>query len=147
MWTIFHAAGATNVVWVWCPNAVDQPAEIAPHWTQYYPGDGYVDWVGVDGYSHGGTADRTPLSLFMGIYNDYHTKKPIMIAETAALEPRKQQWITSLRQTLKRLPDIGAVIWFDQNNAARGWDWRITTTPAALTAFKALAKDPYFAAR
>ena len=39
MWTIFQAAGATNVIWVWCPNAVDQPAGLAPHWTPYYPGD------------------------------------------------------------------------------------------------------------
>ena len=147
MWTIFHAAGATNVIWVWCPNAVDQPAGLAPHWTQYYPGDSYVDWVAADGYNHGGTTDRTPLSLFMGIYNDYHTKKPIMIAETAALEPNKPQWITSLRQTLKHLPDIAAIIWFDQNNAARGWDWRITTTPKALTAYKTWAKDPYYTAR
>ncbi len=147
IWTIFHAAGATNVVWVWCPNAVDQPAGLAPHWTAYYPGDHYVDWVAADGYNHGGTADRTPLSLFMGIYNDYHTKKPIMIAETAALEPNKVPWITSLRQTLKHLPDIAAVIWFDQNNASRNWDWRITTTPTTLTTYKAWATDPYYTAR
>ena len=142
MWTIFHAAGATNVVWVWCPNAVDQPAGLAPHWTAYYPGDHYVDWVAADGYNHGGTADRTPLSLFMGIYNDYHTKKPIMIAETAALEPNKTHWITSLRQTLKHLPDIAAVIWFDQNNAARGWDWRITTTPSSTHRLQNLGNRP-----
>ena len=147
MWTIFHAAGATNVVWVWCPNAIDQPAGLAPHWTTYYPGDHYVDWVAVDGYNHSGTADRTPLSLFMGIYNDYHTKKPIMIAETAALEPNKVPWITSLRHTLKRLPDIAAVTCFDQNNATRGWDWRITTTPTTLTAYQHWATDPYYDAR
>ncbi len=83
----------------------------------------------------------------MGIYNDYHTKKPIMIAETAALEPNKTNWITSLRRTLKHLPDVAGVVWFDQDNAARGWDWRITTTPATLTAYKAWAADPYYAAR
>jgi Glycosyl hydrolase family 26 len=147
MWTIFHAAGATNVVWVWCPNAVDQPAGHAPHWTAYYPGDQYVDWVAVDGYDHLDLPRRSPLSLFMGVYNDYHTTKPIMIAETAALEPDTPRWMSSVRQTLKQLPDVAGIVWFDQNNASRGWDWRITTTPAALAAYRAWAADPYYAAR
>ena len=60
---------------------------------------------------------------------------------------QNELWITSLRRTLKHLPNIAAVVWFDQDNAARGWDWRITTTPAALTAYKTWAKDPYYTAR
>jgi hypothetical protein len=47
---LFVAAGATNVVWAWCPNVT------AVHGgnrntLDYYPGDSYVDWTGVDGYN------------------------------------------------------------------------------------------------
>jgi hypothetical protein len=54
---IFRQEGATNVAFVWCANfpSRDYPptdangglAQIDP----YYPGDGYVDWVGMDCYN------------------------------------------------------------------------------------------------
>jgi mannan endo-1,4-beta-mannosidase len=70
---LFVQNGATNVVWVWCPNATDVPnATSAPwnHWTNYYPGDTYVDWVGIDGYNWGNTTAAShgkalPASLVM----------------------------------------------------------------------------------
>ena len=48
---LFVAAGATNVVWVWCPSVTDLPGGKGAewnHWMQYYPGDNYVDWASVD---------------------------------------------------------------------------------------------------
>ena len=44
-WTLFQQEGATNVEWVWCPNNGNYP------YKGFYPGDRYVDWVGVDGYN------------------------------------------------------------------------------------------------
>src|SRR5262245_44760314 len=44
---IFDKVGANNVTWVWTPNDRDVPSSSWNHWTQYYPGDAYVDWVGV----------------------------------------------------------------------------------------------------
>jgi hypothetical protein len=49
---IFTAAGATNVVWVWCPNVTDTDGSNRTT-MDYYPGDSYVDWTGVDGYNWG----------------------------------------------------------------------------------------------
>jgi beta-mannanase len=46
---LFAERGADNVRWVWCPNATaftDRTAQ------QFYPGDGYVDWVCADGYDY-----------------------------------------------------------------------------------------------
>ena len=40
---------------------------------------------------------------------------------------------------------IAAVVWFDARKGP--FDWRIDSSPAALAAFRALATDPYFAAR
>src|SRR5207245_1265065 len=50
---IFVRAGATNAIWVWAPNWEDIPKDSWNHWTHYYPGDGYVDWVGIDGFNWG----------------------------------------------------------------------------------------------
>jgi hypothetical protein len=49
---LFVAAGAANVVWVWCPNVTDVDGG-NHHTMDYYPGDSYVDWTGVDGYNWG----------------------------------------------------------------------------------------------
>jgi hypothetical protein len=54
-WRHFHdvvvAEGATNVTWVWVVNGIwqDPASDPAP----YYPGDAYVDWVGMDSYNWG----------------------------------------------------------------------------------------------
>ncbi len=47
---LFDAAGATRVTWVWNPNVTGGgAASLAP----LYPGDAYVDQVGLDGYNAG----------------------------------------------------------------------------------------------
>ncbi len=72
---IFRNEGASNVYFVWNPNCDD----IGPnHWTAYYPGNNYVDWVGIDLYQY--QPDTNPSSL-LGIYNDYSSQKPVMICE------------------------------------------------------------------
>ena len=45
---LFRSAGATNVQWVWAPGHRAYAQRI---WKQFYPGDGYVDWIGVDYYN------------------------------------------------------------------------------------------------
>lgn len=47
------AAGATNVQWVWCFNNSSTPNSSFNDPAQSYPGDAYVDWVGIDGYNWG----------------------------------------------------------------------------------------------
>jgi hypothetical protein len=42
----FLAAGATNVVWAWCPNVTDVNGGNR-HTMDSYPGDSYVNWTGV----------------------------------------------------------------------------------------------------
>ena len=54
---LFVAAGANNVVWAWCPNVTDTNGSNRTT-MDYYPGDAYVDWTGVDGYNWGTTNGR-----------------------------------------------------------------------------------------
>jgi Glycosyl hydrolase family 26 len=66
------------ITWVWAPNV--NPGQAAA--SAYYPGDGYVDVVGVDGYLNG--AGQTFASVFGSTLADIRkvTAKPVWIAET-----------------------------------------------------------------
>ena len=66
---IFGQAGATNAVWVWCPNAsAFDDGNAMP----YYPGGAYVDWVCGDGYNFApnrpGDKWETPGEIYNGWY-------------------------------------------------------------------------------
>jgi hypothetical protein len=146
---IFVAEGATNVLWVWCPLVNDVPATPWNHWTDYYPGDDYVDWVGIDAYNWGSSSSCCVWQSFAALltgspYQDYSSKKPIMLPETASAEVggNKAQWITDMHHDLMtEFRDIRAVVWFDINKET---DWRINSSPSALAAYQAMALDPYF---
>ena len=145
---IFRQERATNAVWVWSPNGANSPDEPWNHWRNYYPGDRYVDWVGIDMYNWGTRRSwsswRSFASLMAPVYTDYASRKPIMIAETASVEDggSKARWIKDARHSIKRaFPSIGAFLWFHANYVE---DWRINTSAEALMAFRRMGKDPYF---
>lgn len=147
---IFVQAGATNVGWVWGPNWQSRPGEPWNDLRHYYPGDEYVDWVGVSGYTD--ATRLTPDVLYEDIYQEYADRKPIMIAETGVRRKGGEQsadWIDLLRQWLDHHRGVGAVVWFDTNTHARGTDrftdFRIDRHPAMLAAYQRLAADPRFA--
>jgi Glycosyl hydrolase family 26 len=148
---LFVAEGATNVVWVWSPNGTDVPAAGWNHWTHYYPGDAYVDWVGIDGYNWGSTQSWSSWmsfrTIFEPVYRDYVGRKPIMIAETASAEAGgdKAAWLRDARQTIKTgLPGIAALVYFD---TAKETAWQVSSSPAAGKAFAGLVGDPFFNTR
>jgi hypothetical protein len=145
MHDIFVAHGATNVAWVWGPNAGSVPAQPWNEMGRYYPGDGYVDWVGLSGYFGN---RETPEYLFGSVVRNYGTRKPIMIAETGALEKGgtvKSDWIDQLAAWITAHPAVGALVWFDtDNDKGTGKNWRIDSSPTALAAFRRLANDPRF---
>jgi hypothetical protein len=152
---IFAAQGVNNVAWVWAPNADSKPGGIDPtswnNWRKYYPGDAYVDWVGIDGYNWGSSqswSSWTSLaSLIAPVYADYAARKPIMVAETASAEQGgdKSAWLDAARDVLKtRFQHVAALVYFDQDKET---NWSVTSSPAALRSFRALARDPYFAPR
>jgi beta-mannanase len=145
---LFVEVGATNVVWVWCPLVTDVPAAAWNHWTQYYPGDEYVDWVGLDAYNWGTSSSccvwQSFPTLVAALYADYAGKKPLMLPETASAEVGgdKGAWIDEMHSSLmSQFSAIKAVVWFDINKET---DWRVASSPGALDAYKAMGHDPYF---
>jgi hypothetical protein len=49
---LFSAEGATNLIWVFCPNGEDFPERGWNRPFGYYPGDAYADLIFVDAYEH-----------------------------------------------------------------------------------------------
>lgn len=146
---LFDAAGATNAVWVWSPNAADVPSASWNHWTRYYPGDRFVDWVGIDAYNWGTTHAWSSWaslgSMIAPLYADYARRKPIMIAETASTSVGgdKAAWLANVRTSLEsRFPGVAALVYFE---TVKETDWSVSSSPGALQAFRVLASDPYFA--
>ena len=143
---LFVAAGANNVVWAWCPNVTDTHGGNRTT-MDYYPGDAYVDWTGVDGYNWGTKNGgwQTFHQVFRNIYPLLAAKrKPIIIGEMASAEAGgdKGKWIDEIIPTLRTsFPLIKGVVWFDINKEA---DWRISSSPASEAAFIRMAKNPYF---
>ncbi len=125
-----------NVKFGWAPNNDSLPDTPQNKFEQYYPGDTYVDYVGIDGFNFNypwQTFDQAfggPLER-LKVY-----KKPIFIFSFASAEgTQKAAWITdALTVQIPKYPEIKAWIWF---NELKERDWRVWSDPESLNAFKA----------
>jgi hypothetical protein len=147
---VFADEGVTNVQWVWCPNATAFRGDDGRNAPAYYPGDEYVDWICADGYNWAPGRQGDEWRSFASIYSDFYAwgithGKPLMVGEFGAQERapgEKAQWLTDAREALKtQFPGIKAVVYFDAN---KDYDWRVTSSPETLAAFRDMANDPWF---
>lgn len=154
----FNAKGAGNVKWLWTPHgpSIDMSTEAWNDVSNYWPGDDYVDWIGLDGYNFypidpwGGTR---PLRDFDNCFRDLYDEcaklgdQPMMIAEfgTGNFQYEdfdKAAWISDAFSKIKTdYPRVKIFTWFNIN---KEHDWRVNSSPEALSAFKEAMKDPYY---
>jgi beta-mannanase len=134
---LFVSDGASNVKWVWSPN-VDYPGSTSL--PELYPGNAYVDYVGIDGYNWGtsrpGSVWQTPRQVFDPTIADVRTftHKRIVITEVSSTEQggSKAQWIDEFFSWLEATSRVIGFVWFQFDKEA---DWRVQSSPAAETAF------------
>ena len=142
---IFREQGAGNVAFVWSPNWNSGPDESWNRMERYYPGDAYVDWVGVSGYDF---YAESPGTLFRHVVSAYGKKKPIILTETAAIDhggDSKAQWIGALSSYVRKTPAIGAVVWFDTDvQHDSDHNFRFDTSDSALAAYRSMVRSSRF---
>ncbi len=142
---IFAEERAANVSWVWSPNWNSRPVEAWNTYAALYPGDRYVDWVGVSGYN---LNRESPHTLFSPIYRAYAATKPILITEVGAVDRggrTKADWITLFAQWVQTHPGVGGVTWFDTDtHPGSAEKWRVDTDAESLAAYRAMALSARF---
>jgi beta-mannanase len=148
---IFKREKVTNVKWIWCFMNFSFPDEPWNNWEKCYPGNDYVDWIGIDGYNWGTTQNWSDWQELKYMFRDQVRQckklwpsKPIMIAEFACAEKGgdKAAWIKQLPGYLKSsLRDVDALLWFDEKKET---DWRINSSSRVLAAYAEIMKDPIF---
>jgi hypothetical protein len=138
IWTIFHQLGVKNVSFVWCPGVEARTADLSG----FYPGDQYVDWIGVDGYDRAHLGEAGFASVFGRFYAQWVThRKPIMVAETGATSVDQASYLTGMARDLPiQFPEMKAVVYFDA--VGPHGDWVLQGT--GLSTFRQLASSPYF---
>lgn len=152
----FHA-GAPNVVMVWAPNDWPIGNEHA-----YYPGDEYVDWVGVSSYpiylANGSPKQKTTwMDRFREIYDTYGGKKPIMIVEGAPgpnveYDTSKDvTWIAAyeIRRfyagAARRYPNLKMItFWSNNESSGRLLQCKLSGNNAMLEAYRSAIADNYY---
>lgn len=156
---------APNVAMVWSPNAFPEQ-----NMNDYYPGDRYVDWVGVSMYTvycRNGKVDQPtdkedPTDNLKYIYGQYSARKPIMIAEHAATHFCQANnkdvtgWAVDktrfLYSSLPRLfPRVKMISWYSRNNISQPTaperqlnNYCLTESPKLLQAYRESVAGDYF---
>lgn len=151
---------APNVALVWSPG--DVPAySMDP----YYPGDDYVDWVGVslytEPYGNGDPKDpmfgTSPVERLTNLYNTYAARKPMMLSETAighyshsTNELFKDWTLVNLQRLYEimpyKYPRLKAITYFnvDQGNEKARNDYMLDDNDAIQAVYKKLIASPYY---
>jgi hypothetical protein len=143
---LFDAVGATQVIWVWSPN-VPRGTNGVPL-QPLYPGDQYVDLIGIDGYGTGEPTAREVLQPAVDAVESF-TDKPILVAETASAPgPRQAGWTADLFRWLKSTPNVIGFVWFQHSQDEGGrYDYRFDIDPTTKAAFRqgldSLALSPW----
>ena len=157
IYDIFEEEGVNNAIWVFNPNDNDYPPASWNSFLAYYPGDEYVQVIGVTGYNTGTYyADVTneKWKSFTDIYDEIQEafgecfgEFPWIITEFASssVGGDKAAWIEEMFAHIGDYENIKAAVWFDsadydyrpglEDVAARPY-W-IAETEETLQAFKA----------
>lgn len=142
---IFTSVGVNNVEWIWSPNWASNPPDAWNAIPNYYPGDAYVDWIGLSGYNwYTSGSPSQPWRDFDYLYDDVLTDltcryaKPQIIAEVGGIEgpggsQTKANWIAELYHKAPNYPFMRSIVWYN-SHAPNGADFRVTTSSQQLDA-------------
>ncbi len=154
---IFTTQNANNIKWVWCPHepSVDVSTEEWNDIINYWPGDEYVDLLGIDGFNFfpENPERSNPSFLSFGeLFDETYKKmlnisnKPISIMTGSAEFKRegiidsKSKWIEDAFNSIStKYKNVNTMFWFNFkfNESA---NWRVDSSDITLDTFKRVLK-------
>ena len=96
--------GATNITWVFHVNYEDDPFDAWNDFENYYPGDDYIDWLGISIYTL-----YTPLD---DEYTDFRPSMDDAMARLSLMAPDKPVIVAEFGATTNN-PNGDAAVWAD----------------------------------
>jgi hypothetical protein len=158
---LFRVEGARNVTWVFHVDADSTPRAPWNSMRAYYPGDDYVDWIGVSAYGAQSTSEsweslRAVLDRAYPRLVRISRGKPLMIAEFGIVENPAQgskgRWIARALEAVaaRRYPRIRGVSYWHanwQNEDGTQSRMRVDSSPNALAAYRDGISRPTFVVR
>jgi len=155
IWQVFEDQGANQyATWVWEPFCLEPSARFDIARMQeperYYPGDKYVDWIGLSAFSRKGShGDGMLFGHLIGRslpeMRKNHPDKPIMQAETGKSQMWDQpRWLVDAYKTIKSMPELKAVIYWDNVTTISVPPDDKTLSDKSLQTMKEIFKDPYW---
>lgn len=155
IYDIFEEEGVRNAIWVFNPNDVDYPPLKWNSQVSYYPGNKYVQMIGLTGYNTGtyyknqtGERWRSFTEIYDPLnekYSRFYGQFPWMITEFAcsSVGGDKGKWITDMFKNIGRYKNLKAAVWwsyadFDYSKTKKGTPARrywLDEKPEYLKAF------------
>ena len=138
--TLFRQQGADNVTWLWTVEADGPRTGPVQDW---WPGEKYVTWIGVDGYYY--RPSDTFATVFGRTITEVRTftSDPVLLSETA-VGPHAGQFnkILDLFNGMSTYDTLG-LVWFDKKQTGGTYrqDWRLEDSIPARIAFRLGARQ------
>ncbi|KRQ87301.1 Endoglucanase H precursor [Caloramator mitchellensis] len=140
---LFKTNGCNNAYFVWNPNNKSIPNYIWNDAVLFYPGNKFVDIIGMTAYNFGNTK-YSKFSYFDELYSDmYKTyllnypNKPMMIGEFASVSSGGDRplFIKDMFEKIKtKYKNIKIVIWFNKNDGE--YDFDLMNSDLSIKALK-----------
>ncbi|MBC7904512.1 MAG: glycosyltransferase, partial [Gemmatimonadaceae bacterium] len=141
---IFRNEGALNATWVYTPW-------LSETLNKYYPGDEYVDWIGITALNYGRASWDGKWRSFEEVYRPYRQfllshHKPVMLAEfgSTSYGGNNTEWLADAMATINDYKEIKSAVLFNTDkdkNWITPWrpdsttqfiDWTIKSMPNAM---------------
>lgn len=139
--TLMREAGAANITWVFHVNAQDAPNVAWNRFENYYPGDSFIDWLGVSAYG-AQTPRATEWPIFRDLMDAAYPRlaalaadKPIVVSEFGVASNNSlgsaATWATDAWTDLKagRWPRVIGASWWNER-------WKNDEIPAHDTTMR-----------
>jgi hypothetical protein len=143
---LFRDEGADNITWFFHVNNSNWPNEEWNQYSYYYPGDDYIDWIGVSVYGpQTPDSDYETFTSLMDVsypmLSALSADKPIALLEFSICEGSwsKKGWITDAFDSIAggRYPRLKAISWWNEKWENSDGSWSDLTVDSSVHSLEA----------